>query len=108
MSSTIGYTQNDGIHFAMKNYNNCKSKVNSAMKAEDVPLTRQLLLDMEYWEIRLLAAGALSLDMAAPPPHPGRYMPEDQYEAQIAKNRKLAWHMEEFNGYPLLGCVGEE
>jgi hypothetical protein len=109
MSNTIGYTADDGIKYAMDNYQYCKKQLKEvAMKNDDVPASRKWTLDMGYWNMRLIAAGALSLEMAAPPPAPGWYMSEDTYEERKARSQLYCFTAEEFSGYPLNGTLNDK
>lgn len=104
---TLGGTTNEAIAFAMNNYQ--RSKQNAA-DAEDVAtekehsLLRKDELDMLYWHERLIAAGAMSLEIAAPPNPDGTVAGQpidmEKYKDGMQEARISVWKLEQFHGLP--------
>ena len=100
-----GTPSQDGIEYGMHNYQYCKSKNWDASAEGDVDGARSYALDMGYWELRLLAYGAISLEVCAL--NPGG-MDDDVYEEQMMSSQKKCYAMEQFEGFPLNGSDGEK
>ena len=107
---TLGGTVNEAIDFAMNNYQRSKTAAREAEKTateKNHKDFRRRSLDMGYWEQRMLAAGAMGLEVATPPDAHGgvgNHRPPEYWEDQIAVATAAVWQLEEA-GLPFFEAV---
>lgn len=101
LHTKAGHEYPDQINLAMTNYQWSKTNARNTEGTDDYYLWRA---NMAYWETRLIAARALALEAAGPPPFFGATFGGDYLRRLVATN-KDAFNLEVTYGFPLFPLV---